>query len=135
MPSGSCEDSVSFLPALSGEKIKTSRKGVVHHSFTGHFAYRMGKWKLLLAKASGGWTSPKENQVKAGALIAQLYNMDMDIGEQKNIYENENKIVSEMLSNLESDVRRGRSTDGPKSKNDISQIVLWKSGKKSKSKQ
>ena len=134
VPSGSCEDSVSFLPALSGEKIKTSRKGVVHHSYTGHFAYRMGKWKLLLAKASGGWTSPKENQVKAGAPNAQLYNMDVDIGEQKNLYENEKKIVSEMLSNLESDVMSGRSTDGPKSKNDISEIVLWKSGVKSKSK-
>ena len=61
--------------------------------------------------------------------------MDVDIGEQKNLYENEKKIVSEMLSNLENDVMSGRSTDGPKSKNDISEIVLWKSGKKSKSKQ
>ena len=59
---------------------------------------------------------------------------DRDIGEQKNLYEKEKKIVSEMLSNLESDVMRGRSTDGPKSKNDISEIVLWKSGEKSKSK-
>ena len=134
VPSGSSEDSVSFLPALSGEKIKSTRKGVIHHSISGHFAYRMGKWKLLLAKASGGWTSPKENQVKAGAPNAQLYNMDVDIGEQKNLYENEKKIVSEMLSNLESDVMSGRSTDGPKSKNDISEIVLWKSGVKSKSK-
>ena len=73
---------------------------------------------------------PKENQVKEGAPNAQLYNMDIDIGEQKNLYEKEKKIVSEMLSNLESDVMRGRSTDGPKSKNDISEIVLWKSEKK-----
>ena len=87
-----------------------------------------------MAKASAGWTSPKENQVKAGAPNAQLYNMDVDIGEQKNLYENEKKIVSEMLSNLESDVKRGRSTDGPKSKNDILEIVLWKSGEKFKSK-
>ena len=61
--------------------------------------------------------------------------MDMDIGEQKNLYEHKKKIVSEMLSNLESDVMSGRSTDGSKSQNDISEIVLWKSGKKSKSKQ
>ncbi len=45
VPSGSCEDSVSFLPALSGQKIKSTRKGVIHHSFSGHFAYRMDKWK------------------------------------------------------------------------------------------
>ena len=54
---------------------------------------------------------------------------------KQDLYEKENKIVSEILSNLESDVMRGRSTDGPNSKNDISEIVLWKSGKKSKSKQ
>ena len=61
------EDSVSFLPALSGQAIQSTRKGVIHHSISGHFAYRQGKWKLLLAKASGGWTSPKENQAEADA--------------------------------------------------------------------
>ena len=130
VPAGSSEDSVSFLPALSGEKIKSTRKGIIHHSISGHFAYRMGKWKLLLAKASGGWSSPKENQVKAGAPDAQLYNMELDIGEQKNLYDKEHKIASEMLSYLERDVRWGRSTDGPKSKNDIPEIILWKSGQK-----
>ena len=134
VPAGSSEDSVSFLPALSGEKIKSTRKGIIHHSISGHFAYRMGKWKLLLAKASGGWSSPKENQVKAGAPDAQLYNMELDIGEQKNLYDKEHKIASEMLSYLERDVRHGRSTDGPKSKNDIPEIILWKSGQKIKSK-
>ena len=127
VPSGSSEDSVSFLPALSGEKIKSTRKGLIHHSISGHFAYRMGKWKLLLAKASGGWSSPKENQVKAGAPRAQLYDMEQDIGEQKNLYENEPEIASAMLLQLERDVRRGRSMDGPKSKNDIAEIELWKS--------
>ena len=87
-------------------------------------------WINGLAKASGGWTSPKENQVKAGAPRAQLYDMERDIGEQKNLYEKEAKIASEMLSYLERDVRRGRSTDGPKSKNDILEITLWKSGQK-----
>ena len=32
--------------------------------------YRQGKWKLLLAKGSGGWTSPKEQQVPADAPTA-----------------------------------------------------------------
>ena len=53
------EDSVSFLPALSGQPIVSSRKGVIHHSISGHFAYRQGKWKLLLARGSGGWSSPE----------------------------------------------------------------------------
>ena len=60
VPSKSGEDSVSFLPALKGEKIKSTRPGVIHHSISGHFGYRQGKWKLLLARGSGGWTYHKK---------------------------------------------------------------------------
>jgi arylsulfatase A-like enzyme len=129
-PKNSCEDSVSFLPALYGEQIVSSRKGVIHHSISGHFAYRMGKWKLLLAKASGGWSSPRENQAKKGAPPAQLYDMSRDTEEQKNLYSEKSSIVQELLSHLKEDVARGRSTNGPKSSNDVEGIVLWKSEKK-----
>jgi len=129
-PKNSCEDSVSFLPALYGEQIVSSRKGVIHHSISGHFAYRMGTWKLLLAKASGGWSSPRENQAKKGAPPAQLYDMSRDTEEQKNLYSEKSAIVQELLSHLKEDVARGRSTDGPKSSNDVEDIVLWKSEKK-----
>jgi arylsulfatase A len=37
-PATSCEDSVSFLPALSEKPIVSTRAGVIHHSFSGHFA-------------------------------------------------------------------------------------------------
>ena len=129
-PKNSCEDSVSFLPALYGEQIVSSRKGVIHHSISGHFAYRMGKWKLLLAKASGGWSSPKENQAKKGAPPAQLYDMSKDTEEQINLFSEKSSIVEELLSHLKEDVERGRSTSGPKSSNDVEDIVLWKSEKK-----
>ena len=66
-PAGTSEDSVSFLPALSGNPIESTRSGVIHHSISGHFAYRTGKWKLILARSSGGWSSPKENQVSKDA--------------------------------------------------------------------
>lgn len=51
-PTGSAEDSVSFLPALSGVEIVTTRAGVIHHSIDGHFAYRQGKLDAL--KERGG---------------------------------------------------------------------------------
>ena len=60
IPDSAGEDSVSFLPVLKGKPIASDREGVIHHSISGHFAYRQGKWKLLLAKGSGGWTSPTE---------------------------------------------------------------------------
>lgn len=129
LPETSGEDSVSFLAALSGEPIVSSRKGVVHHSFSGHFAYRKGKWKLLLSKASGGWTVPTEGQAPADAPHLQLYNMEADPGETTNLYASHPEIAERLLKQLESEVAAGRSTAGKRLKNDVEEIVLWKSGK------
>ena len=128
MPKGSGEDSVSFLPALKGKQIVSTRQGLIHHSSTGHFAYRHGKWKLLLARGSGGWSSPKENQVEPGALEAQLYDMENDAGEQNNLYNRHPEVTQRLLGLLAADVNAGRSTDGTTSLNDVKDIVLWKSG-------
>ena len=129
-----CEDSVSFLPALSGKKIESTRNGVIHHSFSGHFAYRQGPWKLLLARASGGWSSPKENEAGKDAPKGQLYHMKKDIGETNNLFEKNPEKVEVLLGLLKADVARGRSTNGPESKNDVpvEEIVLWKSEGKAK---
>lgn len=131
LPKGTCEDSVSFLPALSAKPIVSTREGVIHHSFSGHFAYRSGKWKLLLAKASGGWTSPKENQVPKGSPKGQLYDMETDVGEKNNLYTSKPELVAELMAKFTKDVKQGRSTEGSKSKNDVENIVLWKSENKS----
>lgn len=127
-PQGSCEDSVSFLPAFAGEKIQGTRAGVVHHSYSGHFAYRTGDWKLILARGSGGWTSPRENQIPANAPPVQLYDLSRDPGEQTNLYQQEPQIVEKLLKQLTADIHNGRSTQGSTAKNDVEKIVLWKSG-------
>lgn len=134
IPAASCEDSVSFLPALSGKTIESTRGGVIHHSFSGHFAYRTGKWKLILARGSGGWTSPKENQVGKTAPKAQLYDLTADPGETNNLYLSEPELSAKLLKQLAMDVNRGRSTAGPASTNDVDSIVLWKSEQKKKGK-
>ncbi len=130
VPDGAGEDSVSFKAALNGEKIVSTRAGVIHHSIDGNFAYRQGKWKLLLAKGSGGWTAPTEKKAPKGSPIGQLYDMEVDPGERTNLFESKPGIVEKLLAQLTSDVERGRSTDGPPAKNDVEEIVLWKSGRK-----
>ncbi|EMI20665.1 arylsulfatase A [Rhodopirellula maiorica SM1] len=129
LPAGSAEDSVSFLPALSGNPIDSTRGGVIHHSISGHFGYRQGKWKLLLAKASGGWSSPTEKQAAKDSPVAQLYDMQNDPAETTNLYETYPEVAERLLAQLKVDVTRGRSTGGTESENDIDTIKLWKSGK------
>ncbi|MGZ0708896.1 sulfatase family protein [Coraliomargarita sp. W4R53] len=128
VPDHAGEDSVSFLPALQGEPIVSTRAGVIHHSISGHFAYRQGKWKLLLAKGSGGWTSPNENQMPKDAPKAQLYDLELDPGETTNLYDSQPEVAQRLLAQLESDISNGRSTDGSPATNDFDAIELWKSG-------
>jgi len=127
LPAMSCEDSYSFLPALKGKT--DDRQSVIHHSISGHFAYRMGKWKLCLAKGSGGWSSPKESEMEKGCPIGQLYDLESDPGETTNLYDTHPEVVARLLKLLEEDVESGRSTPGHTSTNDVDNIVLWKSGK------
>ncbi len=126
IPPGSCEDSLSFLPALLGKKNGLVRRGVIHHSISGHFAYRREKWKLLLAKGSGGWTFPQEKKASPESPPAQLYDLGSDLGEKRNLYEQKTELAKKLLSHLREDVEKGRSTPGPKSGNDLNKIILWK---------
>ena len=59
---------------------------------------------------------------------AQLYDIEAAPGETTNLYESRPEIAARLLKQLESDVTRGRSTDGPTSDNDVDDINLWKSG-------
>ena len=133
VPESTCEDSVSFLPALPGQKIRSTRQGVIHHSFSGHFAYRQDKWKLILARASGGWTSPKENEASPDAPKAQLYDLTNDPGETTNLYTQKPDLAQRLLAQLKADVTSGRSTSGDVAANDVDEIVLWKSERLKKS--
>jgi arylsulfatase A-like enzyme len=112
VPSNAGEERVSFVPVLQGKRMSPTRAGVVHHSISGHFAYRVGQWKLLLAKGSGGWTAPKEGSIPTDAPNAQLYDMVADPGETTNLYESHPEVAHRLLAQLEADVFNRRSTEG-----------------------
>lgn len=125
LPVNNAEDSYSFLSALEGKPIQSNRQGIINHSINGYFAYRQGKWKLLLAKGSGGWSSPTEKE-SVNSTIAQLYDMEKDPGEKVNLYKENPTIAASLLKQLEQEVKSGRSTKGAVVKNDIDDIVIWK---------
>ena len=126
-PANSGEDSVSFLPALDNKPIPSTRRGFVHHSSLGFFSYRLGDWKLLLAR-DGGAKSEKELAKNPSLPQAQLYNLADDPAETANLYETNPPKADELLAALKNDIQRGRSTDGPESSNDTDRIAIWKSG-------
>ena len=128
LPVNAGEDSFSFKGILTGDDLKNERTSIIHHSISGHFAIREGKWKLCLAKGSGGWTFPREKDVSEKVPVAQLYNMELDEAETTNLYNNHPEIADRLYKSLKEGVENGRTTNGVGSENDLSQIILWKSG-------
>jgi arylsulfatase A len=128
LPNNTAEDSYSFLPALTGNNIESTREGIVHHSGMGFFGIRKGKWKLLLASGSAGASKPKFD---ANGPNVQLYNMQEDIGEQKNVATHKPIVVAELTKLLENYIKNGRSTEGVALKNDTD-VDMWKKKKASK---
>ncbi len=112
------EDGYSLLPVFKGEST-SGRDTLISHSIGGSFAIRQGPWKLCLSAGSGGWSAPKENVAKKQGLpTMQLFNLDDDRGEQKNLLNENPDKVTELLQLLEEQVNNGRCTPGEKVAND-----------------
>ena len=78
------------------------REALVHHSISGRFAIREGKWKLCLSPGSGGWSAPRDPQAaKQGLPAEQLYDMTLDLAETMNLVAEKPEIVARMTERLE----------------------------------
>jgi len=100
LPDDAGEDSYNLLPALFNQKrVEPIREAVVHHSSSGVFCIRQGKWKLILGRGSGGFSKPKVIKPKPGEPKGQLYNMEEDLAESRNLW-NEHPEIVERLTNL-----------------------------------
>ena len=125
LPDNAGEDSASILPALTG-KGGAPHEAVVHHSINGMFAIRQGRWKLELCAGSGGWGEPRDDQAAGKGLPnIQLYDLDADPAETKNLKAEHPDVVARLTAILEQYVRNGRSTPGPKQPND-SPVKIFK---------
>ena len=112
------EDSVSFLPALRGEK--GGRDTLVSHSIAGHFAIRQNNMKLCLTPGSGGWSDPKPNTPAAAKLAAvQLYDLAADRAETTNLEFDREPEVKALTVLLEKFIADGRSTPGAPQRNSV----------------
>ncbi len=133
LPDNAGEDSLSILPALLGSDKGPIHESVVHHSIAGCFAIRQGHWKMEFCPGSGGWGKPgDEDARKKGMPEVQLYDLDADIGETKNVQAEFPEVVGRLTKLLEQIISNGRSTPGSNQKNDVPVIIRKTSKKASK---
>ena len=116
LPHDAGEDSVSLLPLLAGGG-KPVRETAVSQSMGGMLTIRKGSWKMIFGRGSGGWAKG------AGEQPAQLYDLAGDLREAKNLYARKPALVAELTALMKETVENGRSTPGPKQRNDVS--VRW----------
>ena len=126
MPEDAGEDSVSFLPALLGTDEGPIRRSLVSQSINGSFAIRDGEWKLLLCPGSGGWSVPRPGADDTSEMPDfQLYDLSADPGETTNLVAAQPERVAKMKAAMEEAIAEGRTTPGPRLKND-GEILLVK---------
>jgi arylsulfatase A-like enzyme len=109
LPENAGEDSFSFLSLLKGAD-KPTRENAVSCAAAGTPGLRKGPWKLVFAV-----DPQKKTKV-------QLYNLDDDLGETKNLATEKPELVAEMTALMEQLIAQGRSTPGAKQKNDVTVV-------------
>ena len=124
LPDNAGEDSISMMPLLR-QSGPPGRSSVVHHSITGKFAIRDGRWKLVLCPGSGGWTHNDADAARKGLPLIQLYDMQTDPSEKNNLHAKHPEKVKELLALLKKNVAEGRSTPGAPQQNDAP-VDIWK---------
>lgn len=112
LPENGGIDSYSLLPLLNDKCGYNEDRAVIHHSFTGHFAIREGKWKLNMLRGSGGSLKPVLITPKEGEALYELYNIEEDPSESKNLYFEYPNIVKSLTKKITEIIKNGRSTKG-----------------------
>jgi len=105
LPANAGEDSVSLLPALTGDSKNQESIPIIHHGSGGRFAIRSGNWKLVM-----------ESRAKKDK--RELYQLAIDPSEENNVIEAHPEIAAELLAELTRITSSGRTTPGEASPND-----------------
>lgn len=117
LPENGAEDSLSFLPDLLGKENKAGRTRAVNHSNMGEFAYRDGPWKLVYRMAE-----PNIERSRGKPTVTELYRLDTDIAEEKNLAAQHPEIVERLAADFDSLVEHGATRTGLKAAHNDSDV-------------
>jgi arylsulfatase A len=98
------EDSVSMLPLLHGHIDTPIRDFAVHHSASGRFAIRKNNWVFIDAPSGDDNHEPdwfkEERGYTAHNYSGELFNLQDDIAERKNLFNEHPEIVRSLSQRL-----------------------------------
>ena len=106
LPAEAAEDSISFVPTLKGQARPRPRPPVIHHSGSGMFAIRDGRWKLVAGNGSGGREKPSGKPFERPY---QLYDLQDDPSEKRNVYARHPVVAKRLEQALVRIMAQGRS--------------------------
>jgi arylsulfatase A-like enzyme len=114
VPDNGGEDSYNIAPALLGEKRPAPiREATVLHTANGEFAIRQGEWVFIDAKTGMNTKEPEWFRKQRGytlhSLAGELYNLEQDLAERKNLYAERPDVAGKLKALLERYKREGRS--------------------------
>lgn len=125
LPEGAGRDSADILPALISEPEKPIRDHIIlAPSKAANISVRKGKWMYIASQGSGGFTAAKRgahafggpaaityagyenSDIKDGKILpdappAQLYDLEADLQQTTNLYQQHPEVVAEMQAILE----------------------------------
>ncbi len=102
------EDSFSFLHVLKGNTSKITRYSMIHNSSAGMYSIRKEGWKYVDGLGSGGFTAPNKMDPVIGGPTGQLYQIESDTLESKNIFLQHSDIVNKLQKELNKQLKNGR---------------------------
>ncbi|MFH5834310.1 arylsulfatase [Halalkalibaculum sp. DA384] len=111
LPQNAGEDSFSLVPVLTGEQPEKEavRPPVVSVSSRGVRTIQDGRWKLIEALGSGGFSDPASMDPEPGGPEGQLYNLEEDPDETNNLWLNHPDVVNRLKRLLQDYDREGGS--------------------------
>jgi len=111
LPEGAGPDSFNLLPVLLGSQPQQDpiRGPLVVPAARGTMSIRSGKWKLITALGSGGFSEPRRVKPLKDGPTGQLYDMVKDQGETTNLYLKHPEVVARLSAELKR-IRGARQT-------------------------
>lgn len=121
LPANAGEDSFSLQPVLDNPAAAV-RQSIIHSAGDGSFSIREKDWKLELCHAGGGM-GPQP--LAEGMHPCQLYDLNQDVGERKNLAPQMPEKVRAMTRDLIEAINQGRTTPGSPQKNTPPEHEPW----------